>query len=274
MARLGPDAQRYLAAGDGQPQTRPFHVRWVLPALCGTDLRAWWLVYCLSWPMLAAGTVLWAVHGDLSGIRIGAAVLLILGLPGILGPSVSIPVQADLPATALTAIGTGLILSPIRWVQLVGWATLLLATNIRETVPIVAALWLWSPIPLILLVSVAITWWIRPQVASSGIPEWDWIAAHPIRAGLKYHAGRWRDARLMVVPWGADLAAIGNLSPRLALTLIVAYAQLFVATDSVRLYQHVAAIPMTIAAVTFIPTAWLPVALIAHWFWLYQPERI
>ena len=35
--------------------------------------------------MLAAGTVLWAVHGDLSGIRIGAAVLLILGLPGILG---------------------------------------------------------------------------------------------------------------------------------------------------------------------------------------------
>lgn len=274
MRRLGPDAQRYLAAGNGQPQTRPFQVRWLLPTLCGTDLRAWWAVYLASWPILTAGTILWALHDDLSAVRIVAAVLLVCGLPGILGPSVSIPVQVDLPATALTAIGTGFILTPFRWIQIVGWVCLIAGTCMRETVPIVAALWLWTPIPLVLLGLVAVAWWIRPSATSSGIPEWDWIAAHPIRAGLKYHAGRWRDARLMVLPWGAGLAALGNLDVRLGIILGAAYSQLLVATDSVRLYQHVAAIPVAIAAVTFIPSAWLPVALVAHWFWLYQPERI
>ena len=50
----GPDATRYLIAGRGEPVALPFNLRWMLPAICGDDIRIWRIVWLASWPVLAA----------------------------------------------------------------------------------------------------------------------------------------------------------------------------------------------------------------------------
>jgi hypothetical protein len=199
---------------------------------------------------------------------------LLLGLPGILGPTVSIPVQVDLPATALTVLAVPLIGSQRPLAVLCGLLLVLIGANVRETVPIVTALLAWSWLPLVALIVPIIVWLIRHPATSSGIPEWDRILDHPIATSLEYHAGRWRDARLMVLPWGVCLVGLYGLDWRLAIILLVAYAQLLVATDTVRLYQHTAGPALALSAAALIPDPWIPVVLVGHLFWLVTPERI
>jgi hypothetical protein len=115
---------------------------------------------------------------------------------------------------------------------------------------------------------------VRRPAESTGIAEWDRITDHPFRTALEYHAGRWRDARLMILPWGVCLIGLYQADWRLIVILAIAYAQLLVATDTVRLYQHIAGPALALAAATIIPPAWVPLALAAHWFWLTTPERI
>ena len=274
MRSLGPDAVRYLKAGNGQPVTRPFHLRVLLPRLCGTSLRNWWAVWAVSWIVIGISTTGWALARGLDVAHAAFAALLLIGLPGILGPKVSIPVQVDLPATALTILGVAFATTgqPV-WI-VVGVLIIGLAASARETAPVWAALWLSSPWPLIALVVPLIISRVRTPATESGVPEWDWIAAHPISAGLKFHHGRWRDARLMVIPWGVCLVALGAPSWQLALLLALAYGQLLIATDSVRLYQHAAGPLMAVTAATLIPGPWLLPAAVLHIFWLVTPERI
>jgi hypothetical protein len=272
--RLGPDAHRYLLAGAGQPVTRPFHLRWFLPKLCGTNLRSWWIVYLASWVGVAVGMSWWAWDAGLEPAQILLAVGLLVGLPGILGPSVSIPVQVDLPATALTVLAVPAIISGRPLGVLCGLLLVLIGANVRETVPIVTALLAWSWLPLVGLIVPIVVWIVRRPAETSGVPEWDRILEHPIATSLEYHAGRWRDARLMVLPWGVCLVGLYAADWRLVLILGIAYAQLLVATDTVRLYQHTAGPALALAAATIVPTPWVPLALAAHWFWLSTPERI
>lgn len=272
--RLGPDAQRYLAAGDGQKVTRPFHLRWALPALCGTNLRLWWAVWISSWIVLGVSTVGWAFARGLTPAQAILTGGLLLGLPGILGPEVSIPVQVDLPATALTMLGVSLMVTGQPVWMVLGLIVIGCASSVRETAPICAALWLWSPWPLIALIVPAIIALARRPAESTGIAEWDRITDHPFRTALEYHAGRWRDARLMILPWGLCLVGLYALDWRLAIILGIAYAQLLIATDSVRLYQHIAGPALAFAAASLIPDPWVPLALVGHLFWIWKPERI
>lgn len=272
--RLGPDAQRYLAAGTGQSVTRPFHLRWLLPKLCGADLRSWWIVYLASWVGIAIGMGWWAWDAGLEPAQILLAIGLLVGLPGILGPSVSIPVQVDLPATALTVLAVPAIISGRPLGVLCGLLLVLIGANVRETVPIVTALLAWSWLPLVGLIVPLTVWLVRRPATSSGILEWDRITVHPFRTSLEYHAGRWRDARLMVIPWGVCLIGLYALDWRLAIILGIAYAQLLIATDTVRLYQHVAGPALALTAAALIPDAWVPLAMIGHLFWIWKPERI
>jgi len=104
------------------------------------------------------------------------------------------------------------------------------------------------------------TWnYTEPQEAS--------ILAHPLRAGLAAHAGRWFDLRVMLTPWGVGLLG-GLITPRstfpmLIITLMLAYGQLLVATDSVRLYQW-AAPPLILATISVVPPEFAVVALLVH----------
>lgn len=274
MRPQGPDARRYLAAGAGEPVTRPFHLRPLLPAACGTNLRLWWTVWVTSWIVLGLSTFAWASNRGLDPIHAGLCALLLCGLPGILGPAVSIPVQVDLPATALTMLGATIAITGKPWAIVVGLLIIGIATGIRETSPILGALVLWSPLPLLLLAIPLTIHLVRTPATSSGVPEWDLILEHPIRTALAYHQNRWRDARLMVLPWGVCLIGLYDADWRLALILAIAYAQLLVATDSVRLYQHLAGPSLAYAAAILIPTPWVPLAIVGHLFWISKPERI
>jgi hypothetical protein len=61
---------------------------------------------------------------------------------------------------------------------------------------------------------------------------------------------------------------------RLLVVLGVAYAQLLVATDTVRLVHHVAGPAMAVAAAHVIPVEWLLLAVVVHVAWWFAPERI
>ena len=104
--------------------------------------------------------------------------------------------------------------------------------------------------------------------------KFDDIAAHPLRAGLAAHRGRWRDGRLMVAPWGVCLLALHAPTWPIVAVIAVAYLQLLIATDTVRLLHHAAGPPLAAAAATVIPVAWLPLACVVHAAWWFNMERV
>lgn len=271
VVKLGPDAARYWHAAVGGQVPRPFHLRWLLPQLCGHDLRRWWAVWVSGWVLAAAGVIGWQRAAGADWWPSVAAAVLLVALPGFLGPSVTIPVGVDIPATGVAVCGVALCAQGW-WVS--GVAVIAVAACIRETSPAWAALWLWSPWPLLVLaVPVVVHLLRRPGPDPLG-PKFQAIADHPVRSSLQYHAGRWRDGWLMVAPWGICLAALYSPDWRLLVVLVVAYAQLLLATDTVRLYSHAAGPALAVAAVAVIPVAWLPLALAAHVVWWRTPERV
>jgi hypothetical protein len=78
----------------------------------------------------------------------------------------------------------------------------------------------------------------------------------------------------MVAPWGVCLAALYAPTWQLVAVLVVAYAQLLVATDTVRIYTVAAAPVMAVAAAQTIPTSWLLFAVIFHVVWWRRPEFV
>lgn len=271
---IGPDAVRYIALGTGKPVPRPFHLRWLLPTLCEDVAARWWAVWLTSWPLLAGGMFGWRLATGDDWRIAGAAAVLLAALPGILGPAAVIPIGVDLPATAMSLVGV-MLLEIGGWTATVfGIAVLCVAAGIRETAPVWSALWLWSPLPLVALAPVL----IRAMVAKTGPdplgPKFDEIAAHPVRSALGAHRGRWRDGWLMVAPWGICLAALYQPDWRLLVVLALAYVQLLIATDTVRLVHHAAGPVMAVAAAHVLPVPWLLLAVVVHTVWWWTPERI
>jgi hypothetical protein len=70
----------------------------------------------------------------------------------------------------------------------------------------------------------------------------------------------------MILPWGACLIVLAEEpSAWLLLALAVGYAQLLVATDTVRLYQQAAPV-VCVTAALMIPSGWEIPLVLAHWF--------
>lgn len=268
---LGPDSARYWLAAEGQPVARPFHLRWLLPRLLGQSERAWWIVWGLSWPLLfAGGWVLASQHGESWHEGLAAGVLLV-ALPGLWGPKVVRPVGVDLPSMVLS-LGAACALGEGWWWLAVPLA--LIGGCIKESGPVWSALWAWNPL---LLVGLAAPL-IRSLLAKSAMDEFTArpnlreVHEHPIRTALRGRS--WRDAWVMVAPWGLTLAALYRPTPWVLVTLLVAYLQLVVATDTVRLVQTAAGPPMAVAAALTIPAPWLLLAVVAHAFWWRKPEVV
>jgi hypothetical protein len=271
--RLGPDAARYILAGRGERVSRPFHLRWLLPFICGDDLRRWRIVWLSSWLLAGASMAAWAteVTGD-RWVGLSAAVLL-LALPGVLGPPVVRPVGVDLPAMAWSIFAV---------VQLHhGWwplavVAILIAASIKESSPVWAALWAWHPLLLVGLLAPLIrsVFW-RPKLDQVTMqPNLLEVHEHPVRTAIAAHAGQWRDAWVMVAPWGICLAALYTPSWQLVAVLVVAYLQLVVATDTVRLLHTAAGPAVALAAAQVIPLQWLLVACVVHVVWWRRPELV
>ena len=271
MRSLGPDAARYWIAAQGQPVARPFHLRWFLPWMCGHNFRIWWSVWGWSWLALSVGMYVLAHHHLDDHAAALVATILVVALPGVWGPKVVRPIGVDLPAMALGALAAANAATGQWWAAI---PFVLLAGSVKESAPVFAALWAWSPIPLIGLAAPTIRALVAkpavdPVTALRHLRE---IHDHPIRTALA--ARQWRDGWVMVAPWGVCLAALLNLSPWVIVTLAVAYLQLLVATDTVRLVHTAAAPVVAIAAVQVIPPQWWPVAVVAHVFWFRKPEVV
>lgn len=269
--RFGPDAARYLYAGQGNAVARPFNLRWLLPAVCGDDVRLWRIVWFASWPVAAAGMFWW---GSDAGWRPAlAAAVLCLALPGVWGPAVVRPVGVDLPAMAVSIVAVAALHA--------GWwplavVLIVVAACIKETSPVFAALWAWHPLMLIGLAAPLVASFFRK-------PELDPITAqpimqevhdHPVRTAIREHRSQWRDGWVMVGPWGACLAALYAPSWQIAAVILVAYLQLLVATDTVRLLHTAAGPLLAVTAAQVLPVEWLPLACVAHVVWWWKVELI
>lgn len=271
QVRLGPDATSYWLLADGQEVSRPYHLRWLLPTVCRHSVGAWWVVWFGSWFLVVAGFALWRAEAGDPWWLVAAGVVLLCGLPGVLGPPEVIPVGVDLPAMGMNLIGVGCLEAGLWPVAVVFF---LVAAAIKESSPVWAALWSWNPVPLIALIAPTVrAVLVRPASVSPLGPKFDEYTRHPVLTAWLFHRGRWRDAWLMVAPWGVCLVALVDVDWRLVVVVAVAYAQLLVATDTVRLYQMAAGPAVAVAAAAAIPVEWLVPALVAHVVWWRKPER-
>lgn len=235
---LTPDGVRYMTAARRRV-ARPFHLRWLLPRLCGDSLRRWTVVSRAS--VVAIG-LLGAVYAR------SPWMVCIAFLPGVTF-NWRHPVLVDAAGMAL-ALAAAVVFP---WCWPAALALALVAGCVRETAPVWAAIYAWHPILLVGLVPVAVRWLMR-QGDDVLDAENRWIIDHPIKASLKYHAGRWNDPLLLVAPWGGLLAGLAALTTQVEVAIAAAYAQLLVATDSVRLYQWAA--PVLAAACVHVLPAW------------------
>lgn len=261
-----PDGVRYLHLGAGERVPKPYHLRWLVPWLCGRRDRAWLVSAWSSWVAAAVLVGLLAPSWQ-TGVAAG---LMFAALPGIRF-NVRHPILVDLPAMAL-AIGAAVLASQGQLVAAVVVAVL--AGTAKESSPLFAAVYAWCPWLLLGLVAPAVRWLVsrpaaiaddplrRYQIGPGGyVPEFAWILEHPFRAGVKYHRAAWWDGAVMVAPWGAALVALADPSWQLLVALVAGYAQLLVATDTVRLYQWAAPV-VCVAAATAVPAGWLVVLVV------------
>jgi hypothetical protein len=246
---LTPDGARYLAAAEKRV-ARPFHYRWLLPRLLGTDDRKWkWTNHAALWACLPLAYLFAG-----SGWRGVAAAGLVMGLNGVWHFNRRFVVLVDATGMML-ALASAVAFQHGLWPVCVALA--LLGGCVRETAPVFAALYAWNPLPLIGLLAPAVRH-LQRQGDDVLDGENAWVLAHPVLASRKYHAGIPRAH--YVLPWGASLVALANVSPQLAAVVAVAYAQCLVATDTVRLYMW--SWPVVVAAaVHAVPLSWLPVVV-------------
>lgn len=268
---LGPDAARYWHAAAKGRVPRPFNLRWLLPQLCGHNQLRWWIAWFAGWLLVAGGMFGWRFAVGDPWTVAAAATALLVALPGILGPPGTIPVGVDIPSTGVALCSIALFEVGWWWLAV---PVMFVAAGIRETAPVWAALWLWSPLPLVALAVPVVAQFAVPTGRDPLGERFQEIADHPIRTALAAHRGRWRDGWLMIAPWGTCLAALYAPTWPLVAVLVLAYTQLLVATDTVRLVQHAAGPAMAVAAAQVIPLEWLLPAVVVHVAWWRTPERV
>lgn len=257
--RLTPDGKRYLAMGRGEAQPVPFHLRWLMPAVCGENEYRWFGINTLAIVVLPLLTAALALQHGATQTQAAVAALLFAGLPS-LRFAWGAPILIDMPALAL-ALGAAV---AFPWNYHVAAVLVVLAAATSEKAPIWAAIFAWEPMMLgALSVPIMRRLLFKPGEISPRDPlAWTF---KPLLAGQRGHAGHWRDWRLMVAPWGVCLVVLTDPSLWVATAFVAGYALLLVATDSVRLYQQAAPVVCVAAAMT-IPAAWAVPVLLAHWF--------
>jgi hypothetical protein len=230
------DGTRLMAT----PRPSPFHLRWLLPTLLGKRLWAWAAV---SWASLLCTAVL--MPGDIW------ACALWVSLPWFRTMAAA-PVLVDAPAFALSLVAQK---APGGYpVALMGW----LGAMVSERLPVFMALMAWSAWPLLGLWSVFVLHRIVPHTPRQGPGA---LAVGQSRAFC------WCDPAILLLPWGAGLAAVfsaGWTLQEVAL-IAVAYGQLLVAHDTSRLYMWCAPVVLP-RAVAVLPTNLRLAAVLATWF--------
>lgn len=251
--QLTPDGTRYVAAAEGNKVSRPFHYRWLLPKVLGPFPKPWIRVTdacALVLPLLGY----WFAGGGWAGVFVGA---LIVGLTGVIKFNRRFPVLVDLPAMTVG------LASAACWHS--GWyvpALILavVAACIKETSPVFIAAWAWTAWPLLALIAPAVRHLMRRDEAAIDAQN-EWHLREVVVSAFKYRAG-W-NPWVYVLPWGACLVGLAHLSPQLAVVLVLAYGQLVIATDAVRLYEW--AFPVfAVAAAGAVDARWYAPLIALH----------
>lgn len=245
---LLPDSRRYLAMAAGERLQSPFHLRWLLPAVCKTP-EAWMVVTRIAVVSLALSA--WAYTGSpwaMAGVF----------LPGV-WLNWRFPVLVDASGMAL-ALAAAVAWQQDLWV--VAILLVLLGATVRETTPVWAAVFAWHPVLLVGLIPVGLRMLVKEGTDLEELgPESQWILDFPMKASWKHHAGMGFDPLVWVAPWGPMVLALVALDVQLAVALAVGYGQCLVATDSVRLYQWAWPV-VALAVVAVVPAAWLPLVAV------------
>lgn len=257
-----PDGVRYLHAARGDPVPAPFNLRWLIPRLCGQHVGRWRAAAIVG-VALTAGSVAWMAPNWRAGV---AAAALLLGLPSTRF-NLTFPVLVDAPALGLATLSAALAYHHL-WLPAILIAVV--AGMVKETAPVFAAAFAFNPL---LLVGLAAPL-VRRLVAGEGPDVLDaknaWILAHPFKAAYQFHSEQITQLDpILAAPWGACLVAAAHPSWHLALVVGLAYTQLCVATDTVRLYQW-AAPTVCLAAVAAVPPVWWLVLILVT---VFNPAR-
>lgn len=232
------DCEEYQRAARGDAP-RPFCWRWLIPALAGDTPNAWRrpsMAYLAMLPFL--------LYDYLPKTPSTLLVVLVVGLlPPIWERPLKVTYLVDAPALAF-ALAAACDGGP-RWMA-IGFA--LLAGATRETAPLFAALWAWSPWPLVGLL--AVPWWRR------GVPPWRHAHLY-VKPWRRFAAQRWRQGFSLtyVLMWGGLLPAFAALDLRASVTLAVAAVPLFRSIDTARLW-----VPWAMPPLAAILCSWSPEA--------------
>ncbi len=259
---LSPDGRRYLAMAAERCAPLPFALRWLLPYMCGPSPGRWRYCTAIHMTLLVPIVTIWLSHWINDPIACMVGGIFIIGLPGIWRIHLRWPVLVDPTAMAWALISA---LFAFEGLWLLAVACSLVAGSAKESAPVFAAVYCWHPVVLLGLVGPLLR---RCTARLCPDPEGDEeILTHPFRAGWQAHSQWWRAPKVMFAPWGicllAPLTDDAHLLMMLVVGVVLAYGQLLVAVDTVRLYQWAAplAILCTVAA---LPVWALAVGLMIH----------
>jgi hypothetical protein len=234
----------------------PFHLRWLLPKVCGANVLAWTavsyvaalasvqLVYVWTHSLVAAWLWAWLFVVQCAAAR---------------------PALVDMASCALS-LGA-VVAWPVS--PYLAFALVLLSGACKESGPVFAAA--WSLNPFLLIGVIAAGWWIMPRRNDHPYCQRPWFWARVRHDPLA--------CKRMLAPWGAVLilAPLGAGWDRATLAAMVSlalgYGQLLRSQDAARLYLWAA--PAVLVLATRAQLSWLPVLLVAHPFLaIAEPRRV
>lgn len=255
---VSPDGRFYLAAGRGELVPKPYSLRWLMPWLLKGKTGRWVAASVLGFVMLPlAGALYFAQVAE----HWAWATALLLCLP-IFRTAWYFPVLTDVPAFVFSLLSAACALH--------GWivpSVLLacLAGACRESAPVFAALWAWSPWPL--LGVVAAGWWRKSCAPDDRSVQrfMQPLLKHPFKTAWAKRLEIGFEPLAYVFPWGGVVAGLALGGWQVWVTTAVAYGQMIAAQDTVRLYQWAAPV-LCAAAVTVVPVDWFPVLFLLTLF--------
>lgn len=238
-----------MARGERVPS--PYSRRWLLPWFIGDYPEAWKTVNYLS--IAVSAIFVYLMYGIWAGIGFLCLPMVTLWkwIPGLVD-------------SAGFALALGSVYAFHAGHLWVGMGLALLAGATKESTPIFIALWAWEPMGLIGLL--AVKWW------GSAPPDAWWLGSIRTVYARMRSRHHWNDFITIVAPWGLIIGLAGLGGINVWLCLVIAYGQLLIATDEIRLFQW-ACVPL-LGLISVLPVWLQPIVAISPLFTRFRWKEL